>query len=74
MAFALIYARRDGTFTARFGGPMARGTFAGGTVACESQPGTFATEREARDWIALGAHREGVDELPDPRVIRTGAA
>ncbi len=69
MASATIYARRDGRFTARFTGTVTTGTFKGGTVACASEPGAFATEQDARRWLEMGAERDGV-ALPDAVVVR----
>ncbi len=74
MAFAHIYARRDGTFTARFRAPMANGAFAGGTVECASLPGAFDDEGKARQWIALGAEHNAITDMPEPRVIRRSAS
>lgn len=80
MAFCHIYARRDGTFTVRMHGTISRRPPGSRLVAVDKDPflwGTVeytsipvASEQEARAWIQQGRDRDGLDDMPEPKVIR----
>lgn len=74
MAFCHIYARKDGRFTVRMRGAVTRakaGRLPGGFGAYTSQP--LDSEATAREWIRLGRERDGLDDMPEPTVIRRGS-
>ena len=75
MPFCHIYARRDGRFTVRMHGTISRTPsnqrdFLGGTVEYVSRAGAFEDEDQARDWIVEGRLRDGLNDMPEPKVIR----
>ena len=69
MPFCHIYARRDGTFSVRMHGTLSDSELRG-TVEYTSRPGCFKSEQEARSWIREGQLRAGLDDMPEPKVIR----
>ena len=69
MAFAHIYARRDGRYTVRMCGQTGDSNLPG-TVEYTSRAGAFPNEKSARHWIMLGITEGRITGLPEPRVIR----
>lgn len=79
MAFCHIYERRDGKFRVRMNGTISLRLgkapsagdpypFLGGTVTYTTQ--LIDSEREAREWIQEGRERDGLEDMPEPKVIR----
>lgn len=72
MSFAHIYARKDGRYTVRMGGPAGDENGLGGYVEYISRAAAFPNERSARHWIMLGIADGRIKDLPEPKVIRRG--
>jgi hypothetical protein len=73
MAFCHIYARKDGTYRVRMHGTISRGgpePFLGGTVTYTST--RIESEVVARQWVDEARERDGLEDMPEPRVIRRG--